>query len=272
MGILNVTPDSFSDGGRFLGPDDAVAHGLRLVREGAAIIDVGGESTRPGSAGVSEDEEKRRVLPVIERLSELTDAVISVDTVKPGVAREALRAGARMLNDVSNLRGGTGLAEAAAEAGATLVLMHSRGTPADMQRRTSYGDVVADVIAELRGSVETAVRAGVEPGDIWLDPGIGFAKNVEQNLELLKHVDRLVDLGYPVLVGPSRKSFIGQLTGAGVSERLGGTMAAVTVAILKGARAVRVHDVAAARQSVLVAHAIAVAGSPVEHRKAAGNA
>ncbi len=272
MGILNVTPDSFSDGGRFLDLDDAVAHGMLLATEGASIIDVGGESTRPGSERVAEDEEKRRVLPVIEKLAELTDAIISVDTVKPGVAREAVLAGASMINDVSTLRGGKALAEVAAEAGATLVIMHSRGTPADMQRRTSYGDVVAEVIAELKRSVDVARRAGVAKEQIWLDPGIGFAKTVSQNLALLKHIDRLVDLGYPVLVGPSRKSFIGQLTGADVSERLGGTLAAVTAAILKGARAVRVHDVATARQAVLVAQAIAEAGVTAEHGKAAGHA
>ena len=242
------------------------------MEAGADIVDVGGESTRPGSDGVDEAEEKRRVLPVIEQLSRATDAVISVDTVKPGVARAALDAGATMVNDVSNLRDGPGLAEVAAEGDAHLVLMHSRGRPADMQQMTDYRDVVADVIDALRLAVATAKRAGVREEKIWIDPGIGFAKTVEQNLELLRRLDEIVALGYPVLVGPSRKSFIGKISDADVSDRLGGTVAATTAAIMNGASAVRVHDVAVARQAALVACAIAGNSSSSCHLKEAADA
>jgi dihydropteroate synthase len=256
MGILNVTPDSFSDGGLYADPEKAVAHALRLVEEGADIVDVGGESTRPGSAPVPAAAEAERVLPAILGLAARSDVMISIDTTKPEVAEAAVRAGARMINDVSGLRGGPELAAVAAGSGALLVLMHSRRTPADMQEATRYGDVVADVRAELEPCIERALSAGVKEDRVWIDPGIGFAKTAEQSLELLARLPELVRLGYPVLVGPSRKSFIGASTGAAVGDRLGGTAAAVAIAVLHGARAVRVHDVAATRQAALIAAAI----------------
>ncbi len=257
MGILNVTPDSFSDGGLFTTPSQAIEHGLRLVEEGADIIDVGGESTRPGSTGVEEEEEKRRVLPVIEGLAARTDATISIDTVKPGVALQAVTLGAGMINDVSMLRSGDNLAKVAAETEVDLVLMHSRKTPKDMQTDIIYDDVIEDVTRELKQAVARAEAVGVERSKIWLDPGIGFAKTVTHNLALLARLGELVDIGYPVLVGPSRKSFIGKITGAGINDRLGGSAASVAAAVLEGAAGVRVHDVDVMRDVVSIAHAIA---------------
>ena len=256
MGILNVTPDSFSDGGLYADPEKAIARGLRMVEEGADIVAVGGESTRPGSAPVTAATEIERVVPVIRGLLERADVAVSVDTVKPEVAEAAVKAGARMINDVSGLRYGPGTAEVAAASGADLVIMHSRGTPKDMQSNAAhlgYTDVIAEVIAELGPSIQAALGAGVSPERIWLDPGLGFAKTATQNLELMARLEELAALGYPILVGPSRKSFIGALTGAPTGERLGGTAAAVAISILHGARAVRVHDVAEMRQAALIA-------------------
>jgi len=254
MGILNVTPDSFSDGGRFLDQGRAVEHGLEMVEQGADIVDVGGESTRPGSDGVTEQEELERVLPVIRALAERSGALVSVDTVKPAVARAAVEAGAGMINDVSTLRHGEGLAEVAAESGAQLVIMHSRKQPKDMQEEIAYRDLLSEVRSEILEAAARAERAGVAREKIWIDPGVGFAKTAEQCVELIARVPELVDTGYPVMIGPSRKSFIGALTGATVDERLGGTAAAVTASVLGGARGVRVHDVAVMRQAVEIAH------------------
>ena len=256
MGIINVTPDSFSDGGRFLDTRKAIDCGLAMSDEGADIIDVGGESTRPGSVSISEEEEISRVIPVISALAGRTAALVSVDTTKPEVAQQAVDVGAGMINDVSTLRGGKELASIAAVHDAKLLIMHSRKLPADMQEDISYGDVVADVAKELEGAVLIAQEAGVPRGNIWLDPGIGFAKTPEHTLQLLGRLREIVALGYPVVVGPSRKSFIGELTGAPVDQRIGGTAAAVTVSIMNGARAVRVHDVATMKQVVTIAHEI----------------
>jgi dihydropteroate synthase len=261
MGIVNATPDSFSDGGRFLDPAAAVARALRLAEEGADVVDVGGESTRPGSPPVDEGEELRRVLPVIEALRARGFPLpISVDTTKPAVARAALAAGADAVNDVSCLADAA-LARAAADAGAALVLMHTRGTPADMASRAVYGDVVAEVSAELEAALARAEAAGLPRARVILDPGIGFAKTAAQSLELLARLPALRALGRPLLVGPSRKSFIGAATGAAVGERLPGTLAAVAAAVLAGAEWLRVHDVAEARQAALLAAAIRDAGS-----------
>lgn len=259
MGILNVTPDSFSDGGLFVDPEKAVAHGLRMVEEGADVVDVGGESTRPGSAPVAAAVEIERVLPIIRALKARADVAVSIDTKKPEVAEAALAAGAEIVNDVSGLRYDPRLAAVAAKAGAALVIMHSRGTPADMQSNPAhleYADVVQDVAAELATAVEVALAAGVSRERIWLDPGIGFAKTAAQNLELIARLAELAAAGYPLLVGPSRKSFIGAITGARAGERTGGTAAAVAIAVLNGARAVRVHDVAVMRQAALIASAL----------------
>jgi dihydropteroate synthase len=257
VGILNVTPDSFSDGGRFLDPDAGVEQALRLAAEGADLVDVGGESTRPGAPAVAEDEELHRVIPVLERLAQVGFPVpLSIDTSKPAVARAALAAGAAMVNDVQALADPE-LARVVAEAGVPVVLMHMRGTPRDMRDRANYGDVVSEVRSELGEALERAVRAGIREDRIVLDPGIGFAKSAGQSVEVLPELARL---GRPLLVGPSRKSFIGALTGAPAGERLPGTLAAVTAAVLGGATFIRVHDVAAARQASQVAAALRASG------------
>jgi dihydropteroate synthase len=256
MGVLNVTPDSFSDGGRFAGVEAAVEHARRMVAEGADLLDVGGESTRPGAAEVSAGEELRRVLPVIERVRELAGehgpVPVSIDTAKPEVAAAALEAGAALVNDVCGL--GPEMLEVAARHGAAGIAMHMQGTPRTMQTAPRYDDVVAEVTAFLAERAAAARAAGVESV---LDPGIGFGKTVQHNLELLRNLDRIVALGRPVLVGASRKAFLGKLSGAPVAERVEGTAAAHTAAILAGARMVRVHDVLAGRRAAAVADAIA---------------
>jgi dihydropteroate synthase len=255
MGIVNVTPDSFSDGGRHATRKRAVAHAIRLVAEGAALLDVGGESSRPGAEPVGVDEELRRVIPVIERLAESHPSVpISVDTCKPAVAEAALEAGASIVNDI------TGLADPAmravvARAGAPVVVMHMKGTPRTMQRRPVYKDVVGEVTAFFEERIRQAAVDGVTR--LILDPGIGFGKSVAHNLILLNRLDRFVALGYPVLVGASRKTFIGAVGGGvGPDEREPGTVAVTALAVAKGASIIRVHDVAANRQGALVAAAI----------------
>jgi dihydropteroate synthase len=245
MGVLNVTPDSFSDGGRFVAVEAAVAHGLRLVEEGAAIVDIGGESTRPGAAPVSIDEELRRVVPLVERLRDAgVRAVISVDTSKPEVMRAAVAAGAGLINDVRALAE-PGALEAVADSGCGVCLMHMQGDPRTMQRAPSYVDVVKEVKAFLLERVQRCLAAGVAPERIAVDPGFGFGKTLEHNLELLRHLGELTAEGWPVLVGLSRKSFVGTLTGRGAGERVHGSIAFAVIAALNGARIVRAHDVAA---------------------------
>jgi len=263
MGIVNATPDSFSDGGRFLEPSAAVDHALRLADEGADVVDLGGESTRPGAPPVPEAEELRRVVPVVEALRARGFPLpISVDTTKAAVARAAFAAGADLLNDVRALAD-PALARAAADAGVPVVLMHSRGDPADMASRAVYADVVAEVRAELEAALVRAEAAGIPRERTLLDPGLGFAKTAAQSVELLARLAELRSLGRPLLVGPSRKSFIGVVTGAPLSQRLPGTLAAVTAAVLAGSEWVRVHDVAAARQAARLAAAIRDAASVV---------
>jgi len=260
VGVLNVTPDSFSDGGRFLDPAAAAEHALRVAAEGADILDVGGESTRPGAPPVSAEEEIARVVPVLERLQATGFPLpVSVDTSKPEVARRALAAGAAMVNDVRGLSD-PALAELVAEAGVPVVVMHMRGTPRDMQSKAAYGDVVGEVRRELAEAVERAERRGVDRRRILVDPGIGFAKTAEQSLEILGRLAELHELGRPLFVGPSRKSFLAAATGAPVGERLPATLAAVTAAVLAGAAFVRVHDVAPARQAARLARALREAG------------
>jgi dihydropteroate synthase len=242
MGVLNVTPDSFSDGGRFFDPEAAVEHGIRMAAEGADLIDVGGESTRPGAEPVSTEEEHDRVVPVIKRLAAELDLPISVDTRKPSVARAALEVGATVVNDISGARDPDMLATVR-EAGAGLVLMHMRGEPATMQEFTDYADVVAEVRDQLRGRLDAALATGIEQDRLVIDPGIGFAKTADQNLVLLRDVRALFDLGRPVLVGPSRKSFIGKVLDLEVDQRLEGTSAAVAWLVAQGVHLVRVHDV-----------------------------
>ena len=263
MGVVNTTPDSFSDGGRYADPGAAVEHALALQAEGADVIDVGGESTRPGAPTVAPDEEIRRVVPVVERLRERGFALpLSVDTWKPEVARAALDAGADLVNDVQALAA-PGMAELVAVRRVPVVLMHMRGTPADMASHAVYQDVVGEVLAELAAALARAERAGVPRERVMLDPGIGFAKTAEQSVALLAGLGRLRALGCPLLVGPSRKSFIGKLTGAAVEDRLPGTLAAVTACVLAGAEFIRVHDVAPARQAALVAAAVRDAAASV---------
>jgi len=259
MGVLNVTPDSFSDGGRFFDAARALARAEEMVSEGADILDVGGESTRPGGAPVGVEEELRRVVPVVGALAARVAVPVSVDTTKAAVARAALDAGAEIVNDISGLRFDPALAEEAARAGAGLVLMHSRGTHETLHTLPPVADIMAEVTGGLRRSVAEAVRRGVGRATLALDPGIGFGKSQEQNVELLARLDRLARefAEFPLLVGTSRKRFIGALTGgAPPPARLHGTMASVTAAILRGAHVVRVHDVRAAAETARVADAI----------------
>ena len=262
MGVLNVTPDSFSDGGHYFAPERAVAHGEQLLAEGADIIDIGGESTRPGSEPVTAEEESRRVLPLIERLATRGGVAISIDTTKSEVARAALDAGAEIVNDISALRFDFRVADEAARAGAGLILMHSRGTPATMQKLPPVADVLHEVTHSLRASVSMAERRGVSRAHIAIDPGIGFSKTVEQNVELIAKLDKLArafpDLA--LVVGTSRKSFIGKLLDdAPADHRLHGTMASVAAAILHGTHIVRVHDVRACVETARIADAIKAA-------------
>jgi dihydropteroate synthase len=265
VGILNVTPDSFWDGGRHAGVDAALRHAALLVGEGADILDIGGESTRPGAAPVGAADEIERVVPVVAALRRnFPDVPLSVDTVKAAVARAAMDAGADILNDVSGLRIDPGMADAAAVSGAGLILMHSRGGTADMARYTLADychDCVADVSNELAASVATARTAGVAEDAIVLDPGLGFAKRTEHSLAVLAGLDRIASLGFPVLVGPSRKRFIGEAAGGlPAAERLDGTIAACVMAFINGARLFRVHDVAPVRRALDFAAAVIRAG------------
>jgi dihydropteroate synthase len=266
MGIVNATPDSFSDGGRFLALEDAVAGAERMAEEGADLIDLGGESTRPGAPEVAADLQLQRILPVIERLRARGFRLpISVDTSRGAVAAAALAAGADLVNDV---RAGDDpeLLQAVAAAGAPVVLMHSRGSSTDMQSRAVYRDVVAEVVDELRAAVARAESAGISRDRIVIDPGIGFSKTAEQSLALLARLEALRALGLPLLVGPSRKSFIGKVTGAPVDARLPGTLATVTACVLAGVEIVRVHDVPEARQAADVAAAIRASALPAGAR------
>ena len=259
MGILNVTPDSFSDGGRYKSVDHAIEHGLAMAEAGASIIDVGGESTRPGAADVSIGEELERVIPVIERLAAESVAVISVDTSKPEVMREAVGAGAGIINDVYALRR-EGALDAAAGTAASVCLMHMRGTPADMQREPQYRDVVAEVYEFLQGRVADCVDAGISRDRLIVDPGFGFGKNDDHNLRLLANLDRFRSLGQPLLVGLSRKRTLGNLTGKGVGERVAAGIAAALAAVARGADIVRTHDVPETVDALKIFEAVEMTG------------
>ncbi len=261
MGIVNVTPDSFSDGGEWLDAGAAIAHGRELAAQGAAILDVGGESTRPGAQPVTEAEELRRVVPVIEGLAG-AGARLSIDTSKAAVAAAALDAGAAIVNDVTALRGDPAMAALVARRGCDVCLMHMLGEPRTMQRDPRYGDVVGEVRAFLAERVAFARGAGIDEARVWLDPGIGFGKTAAHNLELLARLGEIVALGHPVVVGTSRKSFLGAITGRPASERVAGTLATNVLALAAGARIFRVHDVAPARDALLVAAATLRAGAP----------
>jgi dihydropteroate synthase len=279
MGILNLTPDSFSDGGRFVGKSGvgdegrtvksgrvvaggvdvrlAVKEALAMIDDGADIIDVGGESTRPGAERVSLDEELARVIPVIRAVSEQTDVPVSIDTYKSEVAREAVAAGASIINDISGMSFDPEMPGVAADTGAGVVLMHINGTPSDMQKDPGYDDLMAEVAGFLAGAADKIRGVGVPKESIVLDPGIGFGKRLEHNLELINRLDEIAALGYPVLLGVSRKSFLGLLTdGAPVDDRLEGSIASAVIGIARGAKFLRVHDVAATKRAAAVADAV----------------
>jgi len=257
MGILNVTPDSFSDGGRFQTPHEAVEAGLRMADEGADIIDIGGESTRPGSEPVPDEEELKRVLPVIEKLAKLVSVPISVDTTKAAVARKAIDAGAEIINDISALRFDKEMGAVAAKAGAGLILMHMRGVPKTMQEGPIvYQDLLAEIKDFLRERIFYALSLGVEMERIMIDPGIGFGKTAEDNMRILKNLQQLQELERPILTGVSRKSFIGKVLDVPPQERLEGTIASVVVSIMNGSSVVRVHDVGVIKKVVTMTDAI----------------
>jgi dihydropteroate synthase len=253
--VLNVTPDSFSDGGAFLAPEAALAHARAMVAEGADLLDVGGESTRPGADPVGPEEELRRVMPVVEALAFEGAIPVSIDTSKAVVARAAAAAGASFVNDVTAFRGDPGMAAAVAEAGADVCLLHMQGEPRTMQENPRYDDVVAEVKAFLDERLAFAVREGIAEERVWLDPGIGFGKTLDHNLELLRRLGEIVALGRPVVIGASRKRFIGTLTGRPELDRAAGTIAANVLAFERGAHMFRVHDVAATRDALAVASA-----------------
>jgi dihydropteroate synthase len=255
MGVLNVTPDSFSDGGLFLDPSAALARAERMVEEGAAIIDIGGESTRPGAEAISSEEELRRVLPLIERIAARVPALISVDTSNPELIRRASDAGAHMINDVRALRSPGALA-AAADSDLAVCLVHMRGEPPDMQRAPQYRDVLAEVSEFLDERARACLAAGIARERLCLDPGFGFGKTTAHNLELLRRLAALEGMGLPLVVGLSRKSILASLTGRASAERLAGSVALATFAVLNGARIVRAHDVAASWDAVRIANAL----------------
>ncbi len=256
MGIVNVTPDSFSDGGKFLDSKAAISHAKHLVYEGADIIDVGGESTRPGSESVTIEEEMRRVIPVIEGIAREVEVPISIDTCKSKVAQAAIDAGACMINDISAMRSDPKIADVAAGSDSPLILMHMQGTPKDMQRNPRYKDLMEDIKEFLNERIELAISKGVSKKNILIDPGIGFGKTLEHNYEIIRRLRELKDLKIPILIGTSRKSFIGSTLELDVDDRLEGTLATITISIINGADIVRVHDVKEAVRTARMTDAI----------------
>ena len=260
MGVLNVTPDSFSDGGLFFDKDKAISHGLRMVEEGADIIDVGGESTRPGSKPIELEEELRRVIPVIESIAKEVDVPISIDTYKSTVAQRATEAGAEIVNDISGLNFDPDLAKVAAKGNIPLILMHIRGTPETMQKNVHYDSIFSEILQYLKDSIQRAESAGLDPRQIIIDPGIGFGKTVEDNLLIIKNLHEFRILGKPILLGTSRKGFIGKILNTKIEDRLEGTLSSMAIGVLNGAHIIRSHDVHQAKKAIAVADAIRLAG------------
>ena len=261
MGVLNVTPDSFSDGGKYYNKRKAIARAIEMAGQGADIIDVGGESTRPGARDVSGEEERSRIIPVIEAISKRLKVPISVDTRKAKVAEAAIMAGAAIVNDISGLKYDPGMARVAAEYGASVIVMHMKGTPRNMQRSPRYNNLISEIKSGLRESIKIARDAGIKEKNIIIDPGIGFGKTVGHNLEILNRLDEFKDLGKPICVGTSRKSFIGRILNSRDTDgRLAGTIATCTVAIMRGANILRVHDVKEAAEAAAITDSILNSG------------
>ncbi len=261
MGILNVTPDSFSDGGLFFDTENAIYHGLRMVEEGADIIDVGGESTRPGSKPLELEEELRRVIPVIESLAKKIDVPISIDTYKSAAAKRAIEAGAEIINDISGLHFDRTLADVSAKEDTPLILMHIRGTPETMQKNVHYDSLFSEILRYLRDSIQMAESAGVDPQQIIIDPGIGFGKTVDDNLMIIKNLHEFRVLGKPILLGTSRKTFIGKILKEGLGGRLEGTISSIAIGVLNGAHIIRSHDILETKKAISIADAVRLAGT-----------
>ena len=256
MGILNMTPDSFSDGGQFKSHNKAIDHALKMVEEGANIIDIGGESTRPGAKAVQLEEELSRTIPIIEAIRLKSDCLISIDTYKSKVATAALAAGADMVNDISGLTFDHNMASLIAERNAPVIIMHIKGKPGDMQKNPNYDNLIKEIKAFFEVQIAIAKKAGIDSGNIILDPGIGFGKRLEDNFEIIRELGQISTMGYPVLLGPSRKSFIGFTLDLPVEERIEGTLASITAGVINGARIVRVHDIRATRRTLTITEKI----------------
>ena len=256
MGILNMTPDSFSDGGQFKSHNKAIDHALKMVEEGANIIDIGGESTRPGAEAVQLEKELSRTVPIIEAIRLKSDCLISIDTYKSKVAKAALDAGADMVNDISGLTFDHNMASLVAERNVPVIIMHIKGKPGDMQKNPNYDNLIKEVKAFFEVQIAIAKRAGIDSGNIILDPGIGFGKRLEDNFEIIRELGQISTMGYPVLLGPSRKSFIGLTLDLPIEERMEGTLASITAGVINGARIVRVHDIRATRRTLTITEKI----------------
>ena len=256
MGILNMTPDSFSDGGQFKSHDKAIDHALKMVEEGANIIDIGGESTRPGAESVQLEEELSRTIPIIEAIRLKSDCLISIDTYKSKVAKAALVSGADMVNDISGLTFDHNMASLVAERNVPVIIMHIKGKPGDMQKNPNYDNLIKEIKAFFEVQIAIAKRARIDSGNIILDPGIGFGKRLEDNFEIIRELGQISTMGYPVLLGPSRKSFIGFTLDLPVEERIEGTLASITAGVINGARIVRVHDIRATRRTLTITEKI----------------
>ena len=256
MGVLNLTPDSFSDGGFFNDPDKALSHCLKMINEGAHIIDIGGESTRPGSDPISIDKELDRTIPIIEKIRSTSNCVISIDSYKSIIVEAALNAGANIVNDISGLTFDNKMPKLLAKHNAPFILMHIKGRPKSMQQNPNYNNLIKEILSFFRKQISTAKSAGIDTSNIILDPGLGFGKKIEHNFEIIRKLPQICAMGFPVLVGPSRKSFIGETLNLPINQRIEGTMASITASIINGARIVRVHDVEETRRTVAITEKI----------------